>query len=532
VRNAVVTITIGEDFKRLAALTHPRLKAYAERMGAEFVVIDKPISKISPHFEKYQMFDLLNEYDRIVYLDTDLIVKDDCPSLLEVVPLDCLGAFNEGAFIDQVKAMQSIVKETGEEIRKWDRQYYNTGVMVVSKAHKYLFKRPKKEIFNFYEQSYLNLRMINDGVKMFPLPYEFNRLEALDKFVGRHRLASHIIHYAGFLREAIYGMIKQDLKILEEDPKKRWPVNLLIKVSGGIGDEACAEPVIRYIIEKAYDRPNVSITTWFPRLFKHLPVKVFKNDCFQAESDVPYYVMETLVDPSHRIWGVLSANLVHAIDFVSIVALRRTLPDKDKQVKFMVEEDDVKEANRLLSIQDMGKVALVHPGRGWPTKTFPKEWWEAVLRGLGGAGIRPVLIGKDVSKEQGTVQVDVPEGVIDLRNLLDLGALMAAIQMAPLLISNDSAPIHLAGAFDNGIILIPSCKHPDHVLPYRHGGYQYYKARALYKKLTCEAVDSTPTNAMGQTLDQVVGDIMDYLPDPEEVVWNALDLMGMPRRVP
>jgi hypothetical protein len=122
----------------------------------------------------------------------------------------------------------------------------------------------------------------------------------------------------------------------------------------------------------------------------------------------------------------------------------------------------------------------------------------------------------DVSDEQGVLDVDVPEGVYDTRNLLTLGGLIAVISRTHTLLSNDSAPVHLAGAFNNYIILIPTCKHPDHVLPYRHG-HRYHKSYSIYKKLLCAAFDSVPTKVHGQTIDHIIGDIMDYLPEPIDV---------------
>ena len=114
------------------------------------------------------------------------------------------------------------------------------------------------------------------------------------------------------------------------------------------------------------------------------------------------------------------------------------------------------------------------------------------------------------------------EGVIDLRNLLNLRELITLISQAKLLISNDSAPVHIAEAFDNWIFLIPSCKHPDHILPYREGG-QYHKAKVFYKRLTCDDINSTPTNLDGAGVDIIsTGNILDYLEDPKVIV-QAVD---------
>lgn len=90
----VLTIAVGPEHQRIAAVTHPSLRAYARRIGAEFLSIDDSTTT-TPHWEKCQLARLLETYDRILYLDTDLIVRDDCPNLFDVVPPAQLGAFNE-----------------------------------------------------------------------------------------------------------------------------------------------------------------------------------------------------------------------------------------------------------------------------------------------------------------------------------------------------------------------------------------------------------------------------------------------------
>jgi ADP-heptose:LPS heptosyltransferase len=196
------------------------------------------------------------------------------------------------------------------------------------------------------------------------------------------------------------------------------------------------------------------------------------------------------------------------------------LSNKDKQIKLVVTEKDVEELKKTIGIDDLKNLVLVHPGRGWASKTFPSEYWSEIIKGVS-ENHRVAVIGKSISKEQGLVDVDC-EGVIDLRNLLNLRELITLISQAKLLISNDSAPVHIAGAFDNWIFLIPSCKHPDHILPYREGG-QYHKAKVFYKRLTCDDINSTPTNLDGAGVDIIsTGNILDYLEDPKVIV-QAVD---------
>ena len=175
---------------------------------------------------------------------------------------------------------------------------------------------------------------------------------------------------------------------------------------------------------------------------------------------------------------------------------------------------------------NINDLVCVHPGRHWPSKTFPVDWWQKVIDGLHEAGLKVCLIGQEevLEKTRGTLPVEVREGMIDTRDLLDLGSLFALISQCKMVISNDSSPIHIAGAFDKpNIILIPSCKHPEHILPWRNGN-QDYKAKALYKKLTLEDVSAQPTEVYGSLADKVKGDILDYIADPEEVIKTALEM--------
>src|SRR5271157_4431668 len=146
-KNAIVTIAIGDFHQRMAELTHPSLRQYAEKIGADFIVIDKTeISKTTPHWEKFRILDLLNIYDRILYLDSDILIRKNCPDLFGIVPETSLGAFNESPFTPHRDyAIQICAREYEMEDFQWNGKYYNTGVMVLSRYHRMLFRRPKKE---------------------------------------------------------------------------------------------------------------------------------------------------------------------------------------------------------------------------------------------------------------------------------------------------------------------------------------------------------------------------------------------------
>jgi hypothetical protein len=126
----------------------------------------------------------------------------------------------------------------------------------------------------------------------------------------------------------------------------------------------------------------------------------------------------------------------------------------------------------------------------------------------------------------GVLPVTAGANVLDLRDRTSTGALFALVKSCPVLLSNDSGPVHAAGAFENAIVLIPSARHPDLVLPWRHGS-PYWKAAALYKKLTIDEVIGKPClcrPASATALPE--GSWAEYLPEQEQVIAQVLTFLG------
>jgi len=528
--NLVLTISIGNDYERMSNLTHPSISIYADRIGADYLCINKKqLSETSPHWEKFQIYNLLDKYDRILYLDTDLIVRNDCDNLFEIVPEDCLGVFNEAPFTDRSQELMiDICKKYDITLPDWDGKYYNSGVMVISKIHKDLFKKPDVEHFSFYEQSYLNMMIAHLKVKVFNLSYIYNRMTCMDRFTGEERHASQIIHYAGYPNlEFVIDVIQRDIQKWEDaQGNYDYDKHLYISVNGGLGDQICAEPSLRFLAE-LYKNDEIVIATHFPRLFHHLKslgnISVVQHGKSNLRMDTPYWIRSSLPGPETINWAIISHLLCHTVDYCSIALLKRTLPMVDRQIKFDVSQSDYNEVYDLAGTKDLNDYTVIHPGKHWNSKTLPSEYWQGIIDQFARKG--PVaIVGKSepgdppdfIAGARGTVDVDGSK-VLDLREQLSLGGLAALLSKAQLLISNDSAPIHLAGAFDNWIYVIPTCKHPDHILPYRNGSVGY-KTKSFYKRLVLDDVESRPTQVEETSAEVENINWEDYLLPVEEII--------------
>lgn len=229
---AVVTVTYGEEFKDLATVTHPTIKAYADKIDADFIVLDKLGNHKYPHFIKFDIKELLHSYERVLYVDTDIIIRDDAPNLFELVPFSKLGILPENPCGSRDPAFKRFAEEEiGVPLKFWDGSYYNTGVMVLSKIHANLFNLLGEELFHFGEQSYINFNIATKKTSIFPLDWRFNRMNAHNEQTKKWRFSAYFIHYAAYLAppntsEMIKQIINEDLQIWDKyKPLYNFPNN-------------------------------------------------------------------------------------------------------------------------------------------------------------------------------------------------------------------------------------------------------------------------------------------------------------------
>lgn len=517
----VLTIAIGDYYNKISKYTLSSLKKYAERIGADFLCItDHNKEYITQKWNKFYIHELLNDYKRIIYFDIDIIIREDCPNLFDIVPERYLGMFNEGRYAPRLEYILQAAEYYKEDLKDWNGKFYNSGVMVISRRHKQVFKLPVGIDFVETDQPYINLRIQKDKVDMFDLHYDFNRMDILDKFCGISRLNSYVVHYAGAPKDIIFDVIKKDIKQWKEDyPDYKYKRNILISVTAGMGDQLCSEPAIRYT-QKLYSDSNIYVVTHWPRLFEHLDLPVFDYKTWKGINDaiITMYTCPDDEQSEHK----LSHVLFHPTDYATMSMIKRTIPNDEKSINLKLDIEDISYIYDFVKKRNKKDLILVHPGKWWPSKTFPKDWWQEVIDKISQkytVGLIGKTIEDDEKTQQGFVDVACPENGIDFRDLTTLGQLFALISMCKCLVTNDSSPVHISGAFDNWLVVIPTCKHPDHILPYRHGT-QYYKTKSLYKRLLIDDLEIRHTEFTADTIDKIPNGktLYDYLPNPDDVV--------------
>jgi len=214
-KNAIYTIMLGDN--PMFQFTRRAMQMYAEKMGADLIVRTSRLTPILKHennlsivtacVEKLFIEDLLQIYDRVLYLDADVLITPFAPNIFEVYPdLNTLYLYNEGQYIDRSSCVNKIY-QLFDYKQEWVKQhekfiYYNAGIMLCSKNANFFQYKSLEEFESsyqklpFHDQTYFNYLIQKSGISHQSIDVRFNRMDSLGK--PQERLQAFFIHYAGY----------------------------------------------------------------------------------------------------------------------------------------------------------------------------------------------------------------------------------------------------------------------------------------------------------------------------------------------
>ncbi len=134
----------------------------------------------------------------------------------------------------------------------------------------------------------------------------------------------------------------------------------------------------------------------------------------------------------------------------------------DSSIELPVRPAERDEWNGLKRLHGLDRTPFVcvHPGARWSSRRWPVERFAAVATGFASRGARIVLTGSGDERELvaalATSLHDRGVNAIDLSGRTSLGALVAMLQDAAMLISNDTGISHVAAAARTPSVVIAS----------------------------------------------------------------------------
>jgi lipopolysaccharide biosynthesis glycosyltransferase len=206
-KNIILNVAIGGHKNYTTSLK--TIYDYSVKCNADHYVLDKGfVNKYSIYFEKFFFVKLLETYERVLYIDTDVLITPHARNMFEVYyDSNKFYAYHENDF-ETVMDRDYCVKPLLNDCTQWPigkngkLQYFNAGIFLVSQKHKSAFDNfldvPNiPSIFNFGDQTYLNYLIVKNNIPFESIDYSFNRMNLGKSDVNNERFGADIIHYAG-----------------------------------------------------------------------------------------------------------------------------------------------------------------------------------------------------------------------------------------------------------------------------------------------------------------------------------------------
>jgi len=204
-RKAVVT-RADNNILDMIEISHPIMKDYAKRCGADFINIDSDPPFLTddgkPHYRVLEVMGILKQYDRVLMIDTDVIINPSCPDIFEVVPYEKMGSIYEdkgSRRSTRLMLIDNIQKHWGDV--GWRTGYTNAGVFVLSDIHRDVFTPHNGQYWTAWGSGDLHMSYMAHklGFEIQELDFEWNHMTMFSETWNGNadRFDSFVIHYAG-----------------------------------------------------------------------------------------------------------------------------------------------------------------------------------------------------------------------------------------------------------------------------------------------------------------------------------------------
>lgn len=166
---ALVTVAVGEAGRALLVASRPHAERYARHVGADFVVLDWPGHPAWPMSSKFGIGRVLDHYERIAYVDADVLLRPGCLNLFDACAPDEFGFADELPFHRSMPQFKREKEHLDFRTRMGFRAVahlpfmFNAGVMVVPRQYASLLLPPTRPIVPGHcaEQDHTNAQVLD-----------------------------------------------------------------------------------------------------------------------------------------------------------------------------------------------------------------------------------------------------------------------------------------------------------------------------------------------------------------------------------
>jgi heptosyltransferase-2 len=151
----------------------------------------------------------------------------------------------------------------------------------------------------------------------------------------------------------------------------------------------------------------------------------------------------------------LHGRIISQSERYASIAQRLGIETNAGNAELTIPDEALAHAQRLLSSdRHTGKALIAFaPGARWQTKTWPKEHFVRLIAEVSARGYTPVLIGgKEDAASNAEIAKQAPSPPLDLAGTLSIIESAAVLKKCAALVTNDSAPLHLAEAVGTPVV--------------------------------------------------------------------------------
>lgn len=149
--NAVIILNIGQ--KSIHPKSRESIKNACDRWNCDLIEITEPINNLHVYWQKCYVCEIYNQYNRILQLDGDMLIRWNAPNPFDIVPENQFGVVLDNQLPDSEKARQ-IKFWRSKNARIWsdinnsdaitDNEHINAGFLLYNtKKHQYIFDEAK-----------------------------------------------------------------------------------------------------------------------------------------------------------------------------------------------------------------------------------------------------------------------------------------------------------------------------------------------------------------------------------------------------
>ncbi len=223
------------NYEPIREIVYPLFEHYAKKCRADFHSIEDIENPQCPVLDKFRVCDFLKDYDRLLFLDGDILIRPDCPDLFKMVPSEWFAAYDEGSQLWSLDNLTERLSAIGKLASLWQLEqpifpstfqlgspvsYYNSGVFLMHKCHEYVWRKPEIDPLPLpnvpcAEQVYMNWALAQHKTKVYHLPVCFNQMP--HNYWRDYQHSSYMLHYAGNLTiEERIAEMKKGLDVWSE----------------------------------------------------------------------------------------------------------------------------------------------------------------------------------------------------------------------------------------------------------------------------------------------------------------------------